>query len=495
MSEQDKAYAAAAPEDPQKSIRRGFLWIGTASIITQIFDAISFFVVMLYITKYELGVATLAVSLAVMVEAFNGLGVGTALLQDSKLTQNETHSVFWFATLLGVGLVLLLVPIAWPLAHFYRSDVLVPLFIAGTLKLALVSTATIPLQLINRRLEFHKVSAINTATTGICGIVKIVLAATGFGAWALVLANTLYGLGALVGAFLFSGYRPRLHFRWSECRRFVVYGIKHCAASVVEQFNKNLHYMLVGKFLGEGVLGMYRAAYELAMTPALALFAVVNRSSFPVFAKIKDNRPELSRLFSWNQRNVAFFAAIPLTFILFASEGIFMALGNADWYGAVPLIPFVLALGFFRVIIQTFPELYRACTSPGYSMLAAGVELALLSVTLTAALFFFQGDHALKIMLVAWMCLYVPLVLLHCRLAQRFVEIRLRDIAMTWGRGLSFFAMAAIALLPAWHYRENFPFEPWGYLACTLLIMAACTVIFARFVLKVNLRALFKKRQ
>jgi len=494
MSEQDKAYAAPAPEDPQKSIRRGFLWIGTASIIMQIFDAISFFIVMLFITKYELGMATLAVSLAVMVESFNGLGVGTAILQDSKLTQNETHSVFWFATLFGIGMVLILVPLAWPLAYFYRSEMLVPMFIAGILKLALVSPANIPLQLINRRLEFHKVSAINTATTGICSIVKVVLAATGFGAWALVLANTLYGVGALSGAFFFSGYRPRFHFRWSECRRFVAYGIKHCVAVVVEQFNRNLHYLLIGRFLGEGILGVYRAAYELAMTPALALFTVVNRSSFPVFAKIKDKRLELSQLFSWNQRNMALFAAIPLTFILFSSEAIFMALGNSDWYAAVPLIPFVLGLAFFRVITQTFPELYRACTSPGYSMLTAGVELVLLSVTLTAALFFFQDIHALKIMLVAWMCLYMPLVLLHCRLAQHFVDICLRDIAITWGRGLGFFAIAGAALLPAWYCRASFPFEPWGYLANTLIVMAACIGLFARFVLKVNLRALLKRR-
>lgn len=495
MSQEDKAYERTLSGDPKKSMRKGFFWIGLASVIYQGLDAITLLIVMLFITKSELGLATLAVSVAIFIDAFNGLGTGTAFLQDNKLTRSETDSVFWFSSLFGVLLFFLLIPLAWPLASFYDNATLIPLFLVSLVRVPFMSASTVPFQLINRRLEFHKISNINTILTVFASVIKIALAALGYGAWALVIANTAFGFGTLVAAFVASGYRPKLHFSWTECRRFVVYGVKHCAGSSIEQLNKTLHYFIVGKYLGEGSLGVYRIVYEIAMTPALAFFNVVNRSSFPVFARLKDDRPQLSQLFAWGQRNIALFAAIPIIFIFFTIEDIFGLINNPDWMGGIVLVPYVLSVSFLRAVMQTFPELYRACGRPTYPIMTAALEATLMFVGFTLTLTYVGSEWGLRMMHVTWLVLFIPLFSLHSRLAKKFIDITLFGMVQSALPAIGFALISsALSFLP-WYFRASLPYSALTHMAVEAVLMLGCVWLYVRLVLKVSPLQLLKKKK
>ena len=488
----DLAYEKDLTVDPKKSIRSGFGWLGIASILSQILDALTMFVAMIFMSKEDIGIATLALSFAVIVESFNSLGTNQGILQSKTLTPDETHSVFWFSTAFGLGILVLLIPLAWPFAAFYSNAALIPLFITSMFKLPLVSIAAVPEQLINRRLEYRKLSIINIFTTLFCSLLKIGLAICGFGPWALVVGSTAFGLGKLVGAFAFSKYIPQKHFKFAECKRFLSYGIKTCFSTALNQFNKNLHFLVVGKLLGEGVLGIYKMAYELAMTPALALFVVVTKSSFPVFSRLQDKRDELSKLFLWNQKNIALLAAIPTVAIFFAAKDIFGLMPKAEWMDAIPIIPFVLVLSFLRSIMLAYPDLYRACGRPEYPIYTELLETVLFVVACTGAIFAYDA-FPLQAMICTWIALHIIYFGVHFEISQRFIDSSIPKLIRHILPGIGYILFAALPSVLLYLFRDSLPFTNYTHIILELLIIVGTLFLYAKFVLKMSIRKLFGK--
>ena len=61
-------------------------WAG-ATIIAKVIDFSTILAVLLFLTKEQVGVASLVVSIAMVVEAFDGLGTGEALVQAQSVSR------------------------------------------------------------------------------------------------------------------------------------------------------------------------------------------------------------------------------------------------------------------------------------------------------------------------------------------------------------------------------------------------------------------------
>ena len=100
------------------------------------------------------------------------------------------------------------------------------------------------------------------------------------------------GLFMLIGVYIAQPFWPEAKLRWEKIREPIDFGLKVAGSNVIYQFYRNVDYLLVGRFLGLGPLGVYRTTFELAMSPAIAVLAVMNRTALPVFSRIADDREE-----------------------------------------------------------------------------------------------------------------------------------------------------------------------------------------------------------
>ena len=94
--------------DSNQQMRRGMLWLGSASLISRIIDAASTVALLLFLTREEMGVATIAATVVVFIEAFSGMGTGTALVQGRERDHAELSSLFWYCCIVALGLALLM---------------------------------------------------------------------------------------------------------------------------------------------------------------------------------------------------------------------------------------------------------------------------------------------------------------------------------------------------------------------------------------------------
>src|SRR5258708_12053307 len=79
----------------QQHLHRGFNWLGGAMIIAKITDFGTILVVLRFLTKEQLGAASLVVAFGAVIEAFHGLGTSTALVQAPSLSRLQLDSLFW----------------------------------------------------------------------------------------------------------------------------------------------------------------------------------------------------------------------------------------------------------------------------------------------------------------------------------------------------------------------------------------------------------------
>jgi teichuronic acid exporter len=412
---------SAEPEDEAavaQHIKRGFVWLGAASAVSRVLDAASTIGVLWFVSREELGLATLAWSLAVFVEAFNGMGVGTALVQSKQLVRENLSDAFWYA----MGIALLFVAGVWALspwlAVLWGAPAIAPLIAASSLKLIFVSGALVPLSILNRAMRFDRIAACNTLASLGSGITTLVLAALGYGAWALVLGQLMYGVVILVASNVLSPFRPTLAFSFARIKPFAAFGVRSAASGVVYQLYRNADYFFLGRFLGVSAVGIYRVGFDLAMTPTLAVLQIVNRAALPGYAKLQHDRTALSRTFSWTIRSLVLMMTPVTVVVAFSARDLLSIVDGGRWVDAAPVTGWLAWATLLRSLAQLFTPLFNAVGRPTLALLDSVSSAIALSLAFVLALYFFGGTEGILVMGWAWLAAAVVLLALLSQLAR-----------------------------------------------------------------------------
>ena len=422
--------------DGQDQVKRGIVWLGSATLAARVLDLGATVVVVSFLTRGEMGLAALALSACAILESLSGIGIGSALVQAQDLSEREESSLFWLTSAVGVGLGLVLLGLAPVLAHTYAEAALGPLVAFSALKLTLVGIGVVPQQLLSKRLRFREIGAVQTVSSLGEGLVKIALAAAGSGAWALVIAIVSRGVVLLAALWVFSEFRPRRHFALEETRRFVRFGLPVAGSSALLFLYKNADYFLVGKLLGVEALGLYRVAFEVAMQPTETIIAIVGRVGFPVFSRLSRDLPALRATFASNTRSL-FLMVVPLAvLIFFGAPALFEIVGGGRWLGAVPAAQILVWAGLLRGATTMFPQVYVAVGKPAYATLDSLLTLIVLSASFWVGLTLFPGLGVLSVCY-AWLFAYPLFLLGHLIVIRRLIGLPLGPYLRTLAGGLA----------------------------------------------------------
>jgi O-antigen/teichoic acid export membrane protein len=421
--------------DGQDQVKRGLLWLGSATLAARVLDVGATVVVVSALGKAQLGLATLAISACAILESLSGIGIGSALVQAKDLSQREESSLFWLTSAVGVGLGLILFGLAPVLAYTYERAELGPLVAASALKLVLIGVSVVPLQLLSKRLGFREIGTVQTLSSLGEGLVKIALALGGAGAWALVVGNVARGVVLLIALWVFSGFRPGLHFAFDETKRFTRFGLQVAGSSLLFHVYRNADYFLVSKMLSVEELGLYRVAFDVAMQPTDTIIAVVGRVGFPVYAKLSHDFAALRATFASNTRSLFLMVAPLVALIFFCSGQLFEVIAGGRWLGAVPAVQILVWAGLLRAATTMFPQVYVAVGKPAYATIDSLLALVVLAASFWLGLRFFPELGVMSVCY-AWLCVYPLFLLGHLLVARRLIALEAAPYLRALAAGL-----------------------------------------------------------
>ena len=465
-----------------KHLRRGFNWLGGAMVIAKVTDLGTILIVLLFLTKQQVGLASLVVAIGMVIEALDGLGTSAALVQAPSLSRLQLDSLFWCiagAALLVAGMTLLAAP--W-IAALFGSAAMAPYFLAVAIKQPLVGAAVIPLATLSRDLQYERIAMVNVGATLATALTRVGLAVLGAGAWALVAAYAASGLYQLTGALIAKPYRPRMRFQMAAAAPLLRFGVRAAASNLFDQLLNNVDYLLVGGFYGTAPLAVYRVAYDVAMQPAIAVGTLINRATLPVFARVAAVREHLAQTLTWSLRRAALMVA-PLAVAVILAAGPITALihdGRGHSYAAarVPLM-LLAAAALPRILSQLLYPLLLGSGRPHVAARLSAATLVLLSAGLVVVGLSVPARNGLVSMSIVWLVLVTLLLAWGTLYLRRHWEIGVGRLA----RALRTPLAAVVLLLAAVEAARGLlgPLGPWAQLG---LVATVTGLIYAVLVLR-----------
>ncbi|HSR89758.1 MAG TPA: oligosaccharide flippase family protein [Gemmatimonadales bacterium] len=397
--------------DAHNELKRGLWWLGGATLAMRLLDVGATLLVLQFLTKGDVGLATVSWSIAVVLEAFNGLGVGIVAVRQHDLTHRELSGLFWFSTLLGFVAIAIMALAAPALAQFYGDARLAPMIVVSSSKLLFVGASLIPLQLLSRDLKFRDSGAAQTLASLGEASVKVFLVVAGFGAWGLVIANVARGACLLLALWWFSPFRPAWTLSVQSTVRSIKFGAPLAVGSVLYAGYRNADFLLIGRVLGKEALGVYRVAFDLGMAPLEIVFNLVSRVQLPIYAKLRHDLIHLREAFYRSARSLVLIVGPVTALLSFASVDLLDMIGGGRWIAAAPLVPILCWASLLRGITQLFPQIYLVAGKPQYSLYDTMISGATLVLGFSLALWLAPPALGSYAVAWAWLLSYpVPLV-------------------------------------------------------------------------------------
>lgn len=420
-------------DTPQQHLRRGFNWLGSAMIIAKVIDFGTILVVLRLLTKEQVGTASLVVAFGTVIEALDGLGTSSALVQAPSLSRPQLDSLFWL--IVGAALVVgaaTLVAAPW-IASLYGVAGMAAYFIAVAVKQPLVAAAVIPLAILNRELRYERIARVNVFSTFAAALTRLGLALAGAGAWAIVIAYAASGFYTLLGVLFAEPFRPRLRFSLPEISPLLGFGSRATVSALFEQMINNVHYLLVGWFYGAAPLAEYRVAFDLAMEPANAAGLLINRTALPVFAKVAAVRERLAESLSWSLRRLLAVVSPIAIVIVLASDPITSLLhdeaGRSYAAASLPL-KLLAAAAVLRVIMQLAYPLLFGSGRPHMAVRLSGATLLLLCAGMLAVGLTVPVANGVVAISAVWLVVPPLLLLWQAHYLRRHWNIGARDLIL-----------------------------------------------------------------
>jgi O-antigen/teichoic acid export membrane protein len=327
---------------------RGLAWKGGSSFGRQLLRIGVTVVLARLLSPHDYGVAGMVIVFATLVEIFGDLALGAALVQRPELSDEDRSTVFWVSAGAGLFFTVVGIAAAGPLASFYGTPAVRPLFMVMSLSFLLTAVGSTQASLLMRVMDFRGLELRLTGGAVVGAAVAIVLAWRGTGPWALIGQQVASTAVATVLVWRVSSWRPRFTFSRASLRDLCSFSGRVFGTRLLFYANRNADNMLVGRYLGASALGAYTIAYNIMLLPSNQISAPVQGVLYPAFSRMQDDVPRVARAWLAVNRIVASISLPALAgIVMVAPEFVAVVLGP-KWHPAVRVIQILAWVGMLQ---------------------------------------------------------------------------------------------------------------------------------------------------
>lgn len=350
------------------SVGRGLLSLGSSLVFERGVAFLSNVVLARLLLPEDFGLITLALTVTEAVGLLGNFGVNLGLIYEAQETSEYATAAFWLSMGIGIVLAGLQTLLSGWTATFYHAADLQPVLIAFAVGYLITAVGSVPGTLLTKNLRFRSVAIVSIASTLVNTLLSIGLAVIGLGVWSLVVGRLG---GQCITALLnyrLSCWRPS---GWAESRHYrglILYGRSVLVSDGLAYLNHSADYLILGKWAGTTVLGLYAIAYTLAMLPVSTIVLVIGRVTFPIFAQLQESQEDMQAAFELALR-ISAVAGIPILVGLFVlAEELVVVLYGAKWQQSIVLLRLLIVYALGRLVSSHGGNVMNAVGRPDIPM-------------------------------------------------------------------------------------------------------------------------------
>lgn len=323
-------------KDIKKKTIFGMIWTAAEKFGSMAMSFISNLILARLLLPEDFGVIGMLHIFIAISGAFMIGGFGDAIIQKKDPTHTDYSTVFVWNMVLSVFFYVIIFFASPAIARFYKMPSLCEVMRVYGLVLILVALSVVQNAILRKELKF-KILSIRNLVASFCGlVVGIVMAYLGFGAWSLVASALVNQLMNVVLIWRLSSWRPSLVFNKKSFKELFGFGGMLMLTSLVDRTYANLQGLLIGKWYSANELGYYTQAAKLETVPTSTLSHIVTNVSFPVFAKLKDDKNKLLNGLRKNIKAITYLNFPLCMLLLVIAKPLIEILYGAKWDASVP---------------------------------------------------------------------------------------------------------------------------------------------------------------
>jgi O-antigen/teichoic acid export membrane protein len=323
----------------------------------------------------DFGVVGMVTAFTGFLGLFRDCGLSMATVQRASISREQTSMLFWINLAVGALLAALCSAAAPLLAAFYHEPRLLWVTVATGCGFVFNGAAAQHRALLQRNMRFMILTAIDLISLTGSIAIGIGMALGGMRYWALVGMAVSIPVISVFGLWAVSGWIPGPPRRGADVLSMIRYGGMVTLNNLVGYVAANADKVLLGRFWGAEVLGIYGRAYQLINLPTENLNSSIGLVAFPALSRLQ-NDPQRLRNYFLKGYSLFLSLVMPITMgcALFAEDIVRVFLGP-KWGATAPL---------FRLMAPTIFTF--ALVNPlSWLMLATGRAARNLKIALVVA--------------------------------------------------------------------------------------------------------------
>ena len=252
----------------------------------------------LFLPQY-FGLMTLVTTVIVGINLFSHMGLQESIIQDPRGDVPVfLHTAWTLQVIRGLGLFLLSIPLAWPVAHFYREPQIVLLLPCLGFVCLLAGFSSPSLLVLSRHLGVGRLSALELVTQFVQFAVTWIWALFHPSIWALMGGRVISEVARTgISYLLLPEVRGRFTWDKESIHALVRFGRWILIGTALTFLALQSDRLILAKLISFQMLGVYGIAFALSDIPRQIILMFCSRVGYPFIAKFSDQpRPRFRQI-------------------------------------------------------------------------------------------------------------------------------------------------------------------------------------------------------
>lgn len=361
---------------------KGISWLGAFRLFTRALSFLRTIIIARILSPSQFGVYGIATLLLSLIEILTETGINVFLIQKKDDIGRYINTAWIVSIIRGFLISAVIIVSARFVSAFFKNPEVLPLlmlisvvsFIRGFINPGVVKFQ----KELNFNKEFYYRSSIFLVET----LVSILFVVAMKNPIALIYGLLAGAIFEVIISFKFIKPVPTFNYNRKFFKEIISRGKWITSAGVFGYLFQNGDNVFVGRFLGTGQLGIYDMAYNISMLPISEISDIVARVTFPVYAKISDDKKRLRKAYIRTSIvTILLVTPVLLLFLVFPRELILLFLGP-NWIEAENVIRVLSILAFINILSSPTGAIFFAVGKQKYLTLLTGISLVIMIVSI-----------------------------------------------------------------------------------------------------------------
>lgn len=336
----------------KNKILKGGFFLGIASIVSQLNAIVLNIILAKLLFADDFGLIALATTFIGFITMVFSVGLGSAIIHFNKSSQNQISTLYILNYIVAIITFLIVFFSASFASQYYDNLQLEPLIKWCSISILITPFFIVHFKILERDLEFNKISRIVIYCNILSAVFSVTAAYLGMGVYALVVQALSTSFFKLFFTLYFSKWKPILYFNFNQVKHMIWYAVKFRVATGFLYFERNIDYLILGKFFSPTTLGYYSFSYNVMYTPVKRVSSIFTDVLFPSLSSVQHDTKRIIDIYFKSMQLIGLVTFPAMTLIALNAEWIVLFLFGEKWIGAVPILQILCFAGAFQSISQ-----------------------------------------------------------------------------------------------------------------------------------------------